>query len=516
MYLTTKTTHFIRLDIHKVKGISNYFINTSLFQLFLIVFLIALNEVKAQVIVPDFQVAAVSDTAAPSGTAIAADTANNFIITYSWHYFRYHQPIGPIIGQQYDCNGINQGEKFIASENITRGSASIDMDNSGNFIVCWGGPTVYFQRFNNNHEAQDSNVLIGAGDYTDVGVDGTGNFIIIWELSDTIYFQRYNADGIALGYKTKVSYNPEDSRSTLPRIGFDSSGNFVIVWQNIGYDFIHSFYQRYNSNGEPQGNNIKVNGDTEDTHQSSPAVSVDKNGNFVIVWMDNRNGEYDIYCQRYNSNGEAQGNNIKVNDDINNSYQESPVIAIDESGKIIIIWSDNRNGNSDIYGQRYNSSGEAIGNNFRINHMEEGNKGLPDVALKNGRIYSTWHFFEGSQNDGIWANVLDFDNPVGVDSPEIENQVPKIFKLNQNYPNPFNPETTIEYELPYQSFILLKIYNMLGQEVRTLVKEHQQAGVKTVIWNGESNTGMQVPSGIYIYRMEADRFVKTQKMILIR
>jgi len=87
---------------------------------------------------------------------------------------------------------------------------------------------------------------------------------------------------------------------------------------------------------------------------------------------------------------------------------------------------------------------------------------------------------------------------------------PKDFSLSQNYPNPFNPSTTIEFSLPKLSFVNLTIYNMLGQEVKTLVSGELNEGVHRINWNAE------VPSGTYIYRLTANSFVAAKKMILIR
>lgn len=93
---------------------------------------------------------------------------------------------------------------------------------------------------------------------------------------------------------------------------------------------------------------------------------------------------------------------------------------------------------------------------------------------------------------------------------------PKEFELKQNYPNPFNPVTTIRYELPAEVKVVLKIYNVLGQEVRTLVNESQQAGVQFAKWDGKNNHGEAAASGIYFYKLQAGNFVRTQKMLLIK
>ena len=97
-------------------------------------------------------------------------------------------------------------------------------------------------------------------------------------------------------------------------------------------------------------------------------------------------------------------------------------------------------------------------------------------------------------------------------------QLPKEFVLEQNYPNPFNPTTTIRYALPKESKVQLRIYNVLGQEVKTLVDEIQDVGYKSVEWNSGS-----VASGIYFCRIVAisisspsKPFMQVEKMLLIR
>jgi hypothetical protein len=90
------------------------------------------------------------------------------------------------------------------------------------------------------------------------------------------------------------------------------------------------------------------------------------------------------------------------------------------------------------------------------------------------------------------------------------------YALNQNYPNPFNPETTIHYSLAEEGSVRLTIYNVLGQEIVSLVDEHQQSGKYMAVWTGVDAAGSQVSSGLYFYRLEAGDFVSTKKMVLLR
>lgn len=90
------------------------------------------------------------------------------------------------------------------------------------------------------------------------------------------------------------------------------------------------------------------------------------------------------------------------------------------------------------------------------------------------------------------------------------------FSVSQNYPNPFNPETTIEYQIPKSAQVTIKIYNLMGQEIATLVNEDKFIGYFKIIWNGKDLYGHQVTSGVYIYQMRAGDFVARRKLILLR
>lgn len=94
--------------------------------------------------------------------------------------------------------------------------------------------------------------------------------------------------------------------------------------------------------------------------------------------------------------------------------------------------------------------------------------------------------------------------------------LPDGFELHQNYPNPFNPETQVSFTIPRTLTVSLKIYNMLGQEVRTLVSESKTAGTHTVSWNGTSNQGVKVASGVYVYTIRAGEFVQSKKMTFMK
>lgn len=103
---------------------------------------------------------------------------------------------------------------------------------------------------------------------------------------------------------------------------------------------------------------------------------------------------------------------------------------------------------------------------------------------------------------------------LGTTSIKANNNIPVSHKLLQNYPNPFNPETTIDYQLPVSSYVNLKVYNVLGKEITTLVSEFKQAGNHRVKFNG--NINLSLSSGVYFYRLQTSDFVEIKKMLLIK
>ena len=112
-------------------------------------------------------------------------------------------------------------------------------------------------------------------------------------------------------------------------------------------------------------------------------------------------------------------------------------------------------------------------------------------------------------------NALDAANynPTAID--DIEDVVPKDFALDQNYPNPFNPSTRIRYQVKTAGFVSLKVFNILGNKVATLVNREQPAGTFEAQFNAEVD-GRTLPSGVYFYRLTIGDFVSTKKMILAK
>ena len=111
--------------------------------------------------------------------------------------------------------------------------------------------------------------------------------------------------------------------------------------------------------------------------------------------------------------------------------------------------------------------------------------------------------------DGILVSTLWSDVVTDVINAEIIN--PVEFKLTQNFPNPFNPSTKIKYSIPQSSNVIIKVLDILGNEIETLVNEQKNTGTYEITWYAEN-----LPSGVYFYQLRAGSFVETKKMVLLR
>jgi len=120
-------------------------------------------------------------------------------------------------------------------------------------------------------------------------------------------------------------------------------------------------------------------------------------------------------------------------------------------------------------------------------------------------------------NDFGWVDFIPFEDlPSIVLSTNSENSIPTEFQLHQNFPNPFNPNTTIFYDVSRESNVKIAVFDLLGREIVTLVNQIEPAGNRSVNWDGRDYTGNLVNAGVYIYQIEADAYIQTKKMVLLK
>ncbi len=135
------------------------------------------------------------------------------------------------------------------------------------------------------------------------------------------------------------------------------------------------------------------------------------------------------------------------------------------------------------------------------------NTGLTNTNISSLAVSET-DLFAGTNGSGTWRRPLSDMITAVKDS---KSDIPTTFSLSQNYPNPFNPTTTISFSLPSRSFVSLKVFDVLGRELSTIVSEELQAGTYNRQWNA-----VNMASGVYFYRIESGTFEAVKKMMLLK
>jgi len=237
--------------------------------------------------------------------------------------------------------------------------------------------------------------------YPKLAMAPNGHSVAVYDKTNEIYAQRYNSLGQVQGSEFRVNTTTTGNQ-WMPAIAMDSHGNFVAAWLSPDGDGDGIYAQRYNSAGEAQGNEFRVNTTTTGTQRHFD-LAMDNDGDFVVTWMSQYSTDSEVYAQRYNSQGEAQGNEFQVNTTLEGTTNR-PVVAMDSTGNFVVVWYNNPGGNWNIYARRYNSAGEALGNEFQVNTTTEGQQSRPGVAMDStGNFVVVWY----SQSDGVYAQRYD-------------------------------------------------------------------------------------------------------------
>ncbi|MFN3872465.1 MAG: SBBP repeat-containing protein [Ignavibacterium sp.] len=384
------------------------------------------------------------------------------------------------------------------------------------------------------------NVYVTGQSVPDGATSGTGYFCTVKYSTDgNFQWARYNLGQSGVGYSVKVS----------------ASGNVYVSGSasaSTGLDFITI---KYNSSGVEQWAKRYSNGFI----LQPIAMEIDASENVYVT-----GGDLEIHTIKYNSAGDSIWASIYTGPQ---GFSHPNDLAVDEFGNVYVT---GRSANAQVTGTeyvivKYNSAGQelwtarydGLGNeqfensseaidldaagNVYVTGKSQGVGDLGDYATVkyNSAGIEQWAIRYHRPPDAIETAIgihVSSDQEVYVsgnsissgaspphaiitikysqspsDVSEISSVVPDNFMLSQNYPNPFNPTTKISWQSPISSHQTLKVYDMLGNEVATLVNEEKDRGVYSVNFDASN-----LSSGIYFYRLQAGSFVETKRMILIR
>jgi hypothetical protein len=495
--------------------------------------------------------------------AIAIDTAGNIYVTgksYGNGTFYDYTTI------KYDSAGT---EIWVARYNgLVNGSdnaSAIAVDKSGNIYVtgwCFGNnsetyyATLKYDSNGNEQWAVLNYVPLRSGDEaSSIALDDFGNIYVTVEIIElglgynyaTI---KYNPSGIQ---QWKATYNGPGNHTDLAKsISLDTSGNIFVTGKSVGvgtwYDFATIKYDNYGN----QQWVARYHG-LGDSWDGASSITLDNSGNIYITGTSEELGlNYDYVTIKYNSEGIQQW--IESYNGPGNNIDNACSLVSDNVGNIYMTGKSHGNGTNYDYATIKYAQGSIPIELSSFNAALVDNKVKLNWTTATETNNSGFEILRKAQNDNEWETIgfvpgfgtttesksysftdenvisgfykyrlkqIDFDGSFQYSS-EIEVEVdftPKEFVLYQNYPNPFNPSTTIKFTVPsviasgakQSQLVTLKVYDILGNEIATLVNEEKQPGVYEVEFDGSL-----LASGMYVYKLQAGTFIQTKKMILLK
>src|SRR5262245_52346418 len=239
-----------------------------------------------------------------------------------------------------------------------------------------------------------------------------GDFVVTWLSlgqdgeSGGVFAQRFDSTGLRRGTEFRVNTRTTGSQS-IPEVASDSSGGFVVVWPSLYQDgdSIGVFAQRFNSSGARLGVELQVNTYTTGV-QYLPAVAVDADGDFVVVWASSgQDGSFTgVFGRRFAANGSAQASEFQVSVYAPGD-QYHPDVAIDADGDFIAVWeSAGQDGSGyGIFARRFPSGG-APGSEFQVTEHTLGAQSFPVVAMDDaGDFVVAWRSGHDGDGTGVFA-----------------------------------------------------------------------------------------------------------------
>ena len=352
--------------------------------------------------------------------AVAIDASGNYLV--AWESIHQDGDGYGIYAQAYNNAGAAQTSEFLINSTTSNDQRFPDvaMDSDGDVVVAWqsydqdgGSWGIYFQRYDNAYTAQGSETLVntttsGRQSMPKIAMDNNGNFAITWESEGDIKAKLYNSDGTTAVGEFTVNTTTNDIQN-YSDIAMDSDGDIVVVWQSYNQDGngFGIYHQRYNASGVAQGSETIVNTTTAN-QQTSPSVSIDQTGNYIIIWTDDAadgdgNG---IYGQLFNADGTTKNSQFKVNTTSSNA-QDNGQVAMAQNGPFVVVWNSYAQDGqyTGVYNQSYNSDGSTSGSEMLINTTTNYFQQFPAVAFgDNSETIIVWQ--DGNPNE---SNSLDTD-----------------------------------------------------------------------------------------------------------
>ena len=393
-----------------------------------------------------------------------------------------------------------------------------------------------------------------------IAPSGDGGVIVTWgnwcylDNYYDIYAQKVSAAGVVewspFGYRI---CNASGEQRT-PRIVSDGGSGAIVTWLDIRHGRDDIYAQRVGPDGTVlwaiDGIPIRI-GPPETGFGWPVQMTSDHAGGAIFTWQEGlgTSTSWDIYAQRVDGSGTLLWPDTAVSVCRASEWQYYPQPTTDGSNGAIITWLDMRQDTiRAVYAMRVRADGQTVATllqswDARIAGsdvlIEWGLSEIDDDALfyvlraraENGPYEELTSVLV--QRDGLSFSCIDdtcvpgasYSYRVDVETGGVRLTLfetesisipPPTFVLHQNYPNPFNPSTTIRYSLPERALVRLEVFDIAGRQIVCLVNEKQPVGPHSVQWDGRNGRGVEVSSGIYLYRLTAGKETIQRKMVLLR
>jgi uncharacterized protein (UPF0297 family) len=307
---------------------------------------------------------------------------------------------------------------------------------------------------------------------------------------------------------------PGSSGNEAIAIAVDDSSNAYVT----GFTYLTGYTNRdyltvkYYSNGDTAW--VRTYNGAGDGNDGARALAVDNYGNLYVTGYSTDGGTTDYATIKYLPDGDTAW--VRRYDGPLNSWDVAYDIAIDDSGNVYVAGSSVGAGTSyDFAIIKYLPSGDTA---WVRRHNGEGDSSDDATAVAldgSGNVYVTGYIILNGTHDD-YCTIKYVQTSSDVKDEPATGKMPSEFTLSQNYPNPFNTSTKIEFALKNSGFVSLNIYDILGRKVRTLVSEDLSIGNKSIVWDGKDDSGKEVASGTYFYRLKIGDFSETKRSVLLK
>ncbi len=367
--------------------------------------------------------------ASQDSPAVAAGAGGAFVVV--WHSYEQDGDNYGVFAQRYGTAGEALGTEFQVSSSTLGGLWGPDVaaDVDGAFVVAWEGPDgnndgVFARRFDNagqplGTEFQVNSSAAGFQYGPSVTMRVNRGFVVAWSSSNAgsqsgVFGRRYDSAGQPDGAEFRInSYTM--ARTLDPAVAASADGAFVVAWESGGQDgsSYGVFAQRYDSAGAPVGTEFQVNTYTS-VSQGSPAIAAGADGALVITWgsFPQDGDDVGVFGQRYDSTGQAVGTEFQVSSYTTGS-QNRQQVALGADGTFVVIWDTYpRDGSSSgVFGKRYDTVGQAIGDEFQVNTYTTSEQSWPSVAAgSDGAFVVAWVSWQDSSLRGVFAQRFGLRN----------------------------------------------------------------------------------------------------------